>query len=416
MKGLSHSERLDRQLRIPGWSQETLARTRVGVLGDADRLASVFVLGAAALGVNRLTVLAPRLDPVLLEAARRLNPDLSLAFLEGYYTHPAMGRIFEGCQVLVDLSRYGLATKLALEQARKTGPPVVRAWLAGQGEALEARAFTYLPGREWRELGSLLSPHSFPGPAPDDGALALVAVGAALEEVKNVLMGRPCANTLLTCPQGSSPPLGLELPLLVVGAGALGNFVGLGLVWSGLKRLVFMDPDVIETTNLNRQVLFYEAVGRSKAQTLAERLNRLWGAQAEARTEYYRGHTDLAPYAAVFDCVDNFETRIALSEACARQGKLLVSGGAGVEAGQVVVYDPREGGSTPAQLLGLYDIVRSRGPQEARRTRESCVYQPDPAVIMTNMVIGGLMVLAGRQALAYGSKATFFYEQGRLLL
>ncbi len=414
MNRLRLSERLDRQLRIPGWRQEPLAQTRVGVVGDADRLASVFVLGAAALGVNRLTVLAPGLDPVLLEAARRLNPDLALAFLEGYYTHPAMGRVFEGCRVLVDLSRYGLATKLALEQGRQTGVPVVRGFLAGAAAALEARLFTYLPGREWQELAALLSPGSFPGPCPEDGVLLLVAAGLALEEVKNLLMGRPPSPGLSAVSQAPPGSPAGDLPLLVVGAGALGNFVGLGLVWSGCKRLTFMDPDRIETTNLNRQVLFYDAVGLAKAQSLAERLNRLWEAQAQARVEYYRADTDLTPFAAVFDCVDNFETRLVLSEACRRQGKILVSGGAGVEAGQVVVYDPREGGPTPAELLGLAEIVGARVQEEARRARESCVYQPDPAVIMTNMVIGGLMVRAGRQALAGEPAPPVFYNRGRL--
>lgn len=415
MKRLRLSERLDRQLRIPGWSQEALARARVGVVGDADRLASVFVLGAAALGLNRLTVLAPGLDPLLLEAAHRLNPDLALAFLEGYYTHPAVGRVFEGCRVLVDLSRYGLATKLALEQGRRTGVPVVRAFLTeGGDDALEARVFTYLPGREWRELAALISPYSFPFPGPDDGALALVAAGVALEEVKNVLLGQPPAARLLTCPQG--PPAGAvaDRPILVVGAGALGNFVGQGLVWSGFRRLVFMDPDLIETTNLNRQVLFYDAVGQAKARTLAERLNHLWGAQAQGRVQYYDAATDLGLFGAVFDCVDNFETRLALSQACRRQEKLLVSGGAGVEAGQVVVYDPRQGGPTPAELLGLAKIVDARAQKEARRIRESCAYQPNPAVIMTNMVIGGLMVQAGRQALAGWPAPALFYDRGRI--
>jgi molybdopterin/thiamine biosynthesis adenylyltransferase len=415
MNPLRLSERLDRQLRIPGWRQETLAQDRVGVVGDADLLASVFVLGAAALGLNRLIVLAPRLEPRLLEASQHLNPEFSPVFLEGWLTHPAMGRVFEGCRVLVDLSRYGLATKLSLELGRKTGLPVVRAFLAGEEGSLEARVLTCLPGRESLELQALMGPRSFPGAGPEDGALALTAAGLALEAVKNLLMHQAVAPGLVTIPPTPGAVPAVERPLLVIGAGALGNFVGLGLVWSGFRRLVFMDPDRIETTNLNRQVLFYGAVGQAKARTLADRLNRLWGARAEAREEYYRETTDLGPYGAVFDCVDNFETRIALSAACQRQGKLLVSGGAGVEAGQVVVYDPQGGGPTPAELLGLQAIVRARAPEGGVRERSACVYQPDPAVIMTNMVIGGLMVLAGRGALAGEPATARFYDRGRLL-
>ncbi|MCL6621507.1 MAG: ThiF family adenylyltransferase [Syntrophobacterales bacterium] len=407
------SERLDRQLRIPGWRQELLSQARVGVVGEADLLTALVVAGAAALGLNRLTVLAPGLEPRLLEAARRLNPDFSLAHLEGWCTHPAMARIFAGCQVLVDLSRYGLATKILMEEGRRTGMPLVRALVTGPERALEGRFLTCLPGRETQELAAVLPDFSFPRPAPEDAALALVLAGLVLEEVKNRLMSRRPPAPLAALPAGHPAP-GAEGPLLIIGAGALGNVVALGLVWSGLNRLVVMDPDTIETTNLNRQILFYEAVGERKALTLAKRLQELYGARAEGRVESFTEATDLTPYAAVFDCVDNFETRVLLSEACRAQGKILVSGGAGVEAGQVVVYHPAEGGPTPAELLGLEAIVSGRAQEEARRTREACVYQPDPAVIMTNLIIGGLMVRAGRQALAGLPTAPVFYEQGRL--
>jgi molybdopterin/thiamine biosynthesis adenylyltransferase len=407
------SERLDRQLRIPGWRQELLSQARVGVVGEADLLTALVVTGAAALGLNRLTVLAPGLEPRLLEAARRLNPDFSLAHLEGWCTHPAMARIFPGCQVLVDVSRYGLATKILMEEGRRTGVPVVRALVTGPEGALEGRFLTCLPGRETQELAAVLPDFSFPRPAPEDAALALVLAGLVLEEVKNRLMSRRPPAPLVALPAGPPAP-GAEGPLLIIGAGALGNVVALGLVWSGLNRLVVMDPDTIETTNLNRQILFYEAVGQRKALTLAKRLKELYGARAEGRVESFGEATDLTPYAAVFDCVDNFETRVLLSEACRRQGKILVSGGAGVEAGQVVAYHPAEGGPTPAELLGLEAIVSGRAQEEARRTREACVYQPDPAVIMTNLIIGGLMVRAGRQALVGLPTAPVFYERGRL--
>ncbi|MEJ5329927.1 MAG: ThiF family adenylyltransferase [Desulfobaccales bacterium] len=413
LKSTRLSERLDRQLRIPGWRQELLSKARVGVVGEADLLTALVVVGAAALGLNRLTVLAPALEPRLLDAARRLNPDFSLAHLEGWCTHPTVARVFDGCQVLVDLSRYGLATKILLEEGRRTGVPVVRALMTGPPEALEGRFLTYLPGRETRELSEVVPGSSFPDPSQEDGALALILAGLALEEVKNRLMGQGPPSPLLTLPAGGPAPA-LPQPLLVIGAGALGNMVALGLVWSGLTRLVVMDPDTIETTNLNRQILFYDAVGQSKALTLARRLGELYGAKAEGREEMYSEATDLSPYAAVFDCVDNFETRVVLSEACRRQGKILVSGGAGVEAGQVVVYHPAEGGPTPAELLGLEAIVAGRAREEAQRTREACVYQPDPAVIMTNLIIGGLMVRAGRLALAGRPPAPVFYDRGRL--
>jgi molybdopterin/thiamine biosynthesis adenylyltransferase len=180
--------------------------------------------------------------------------------------------------------------------------------------------------------------------------------------------------------------------ILVVGAGALGNFVGLGLALSGYRHCTFMDPDGVEATNLNRQVFFYDALGRSKAELLSERMNELFGMESTAVAGYLQEDAELAPYDAVFDCVDNFETRIVLSDLCRDQGKVLVSGGTSPDAGQAIVYDPGKPGPTPAELLGLPEIVRERGAQKVVRDRAACTYRPDPSVIMTNQITAGFMV------------------------
>ena len=88
-----------------------------------------------------------------------------------------------------------------------------------------------------------------------------------------------------------------------------------------------------------------------------------------------------------------------LSEKCKVRGKILISGGTSVDAGQVVVYDPIKNGVTPAELLGLYDIVEARSPESYQRERAACIYQPDPSVIMTNQITAGFMVDAYRMLL-----------------
>ena len=83
-------ERYDRQTRLPGWNQEMLARARVGVAGDDPWLTGLVVASAAALGINRLSVVAPAVDPRLIIAARGLNPDLDLALFPGFLSHPLL--------------------------------------------------------------------------------------------------------------------------------------------------------------------------------------------------------------------------------------------------------------------------------------------------------------------------------------
>lgn len=404
------SERLDRQLRIAGWNQDALDRARIGIVGDADRLASLYILSAAALGLSHLVVIAPCLDQRLITTARRINPALKLVFLEGYYTHPWLADLFRDCQVLVDLSQYGLANKLLLEKAYRENVPVIRGFVSESDDTVGFKIFTYWRGREWQELEQIVAPRNFPGEPSDDGVLALVVAGIVLEETKNLLMGQRVSAEVIAYQRPKLPPVRDNSPVCVVGAGALGNFVGLGLAFLGAQNLTFMDPDVVEMTNLNRQVFLVDGLGLNKAEVLSARLNQWFGIEARPRAAYFRRETDISPYAVIFDCVDNFETRIILSEACQAHQKILISGGTDVAAGQVVVYDPAHHQPTPAELLGLYDIVRRRQLIPYRHPRASCLYRPDPAVIMTNQIIAGFMVEAYRRLLHEPEPTNIFYD------
>jgi molybdopterin/thiamine biosynthesis adenylyltransferase len=110
--------------------------------------------------------------------------------------------------------------------------------------------------------------------------------------------------------------------------------------------------------------------------------------------------------------VDNFETRVLISDACRREKKILLSGGSHVEAGQVVIFDPARGGATPAELLGLQEIVGQRR-KETSGGGDSCLNQPEPSVIMTNQVIAGFMADAYRRLLAGQEVDNLFYDASR---
>ncbi|MBI4379791.1 MAG: ThiF family adenylyltransferase [candidate division NC10 bacterium] len=403
-------ERLDRQLRIEGWDQRLLTEARIGVVGDDDLLVSLYAMSSSALGLNNMVVIAPRLDDSLLDTARRINPAFNMILIEGYYTHPVMDDIFTGCTAIVDLSQYGLANKLLLKKGFEQDTPIIRGFCYAQDDQEGFKVFTYVKGREWQDLEQIVSRRNLPNDHSDDGVLDIIGSGVVLEQTKNVLMGRNVSEDVI----GYNRKI-LETPrcdprICVVGAGALGNFVGLGLAYSGLRTITIIDPDLVEMTNLNRQVFLYDAIGLSKAETLSERLNRFFGTHAQPRVMYFRKDTDISPYDVIFDCVDNFETRIVLSEKCKDEGKVLISGGTNSAAGQVVVFDPSQGDGTPAELLGLYDIVDKRRIEPYRRDTVSCAYQADPAVIMTNQIIAGFMVDSYRMLLGGQVRRNIFYN------
>ena len=181
-----------------------------------------------------------------------------------------------------------------------------------------------------------------------------------------------------------------------VGAGALGIFVGLGLVYSGFQNITFMDPDTVDVTNLNRQVFFYDAVGREKSLALSKTFNTLFDIHSRASVAYFDRDSDISSFDVVFDCVDNFESRIVLSEKCSDLNKILVSGGTSSDAGQIVVYNPDLDDVTPARLLDMYDLVQKRDHESYQQQRAACTLQADPSVIMTNQITAGFMVDAYR--------------------
>ncbi len=119
---------------------------------------------------------------------------------------------------------------------------------------------------------------------------------------------------------------------LVIGAGGLGGPALLTLAAGGVGRLVVIDDDVVETSNLNRQPLFGEAdLGQPKAVVAAARLQALHpGLQATALTRRFDAGEALDLAAGVdllVDGSDNFPTKFLASDVAVRAGKPLVHGG-----------------------------------------------------------------------------------------
>jgi len=402
--------RLDRQLRIEGWNQQVLENAKIGVVGDNDLLASLYIMSTSALGINNIVVVAPCLNDMLIEIAKKINLHFNLTCVEGFYTHPSMAELFNGCNLIVDLSHYGLANKLLIEKGFRDRIPLIRGFCYEKNGEQGLKVFSYLKGREWQALEQIISTYNLPNNHFDDGVLDIIITGIILEETKNLLMDQGASDNLISYNRPKITPSNHQPKILIVGSGALGIFVGIGLAYSGFQNLIFMDPDTVEVTNLNRQVLFYNAIGKSKSKTLSTRLNTLFGTGSSAEIAYFDRNSNIEFYDTVFDCVDNFETRIILSEKCKKHKKILISGGTSPNAGQVVTYNPKDDGPTPAELLGMYGIVEKRHPETYQRERAACIYQPDPSVIMTNQIAAGFMVDSYRMLVDGQKPENVFYD------
>ena len=134
---------------------------------------------------------------------------------------------------------------------------------------------------------------------------------------------------------------------MVVGAGGLGCPASLYLVASGIGKLTLADPDKIDLTNLQRQILFRtDSVGAAKVETARIALSGLNHEVEIVPLEKKLQEGDFPDLVAsvdvVLDCSDNFATRHALNRACVKLKKPLVSGAAIRFDAQVAVFDLRK--------------------------------------------------------------------------
>jgi adenylyltransferase/sulfurtransferase len=150
------------------------------------------------------------------------------------------------------------------------------------------------------------------------------------------------------------PQIGIEgqhkiskAKVLLFGAGGLGSPIAMYLVASGVGELTIVDPDTVDLTNLQRQILHGTSdVGEAKVNSAKNTLANI-NAQTMVRTiksilageqledEIKRAHV-------VVDATDNFKSRFAINAACVKFKTALVTGAAIRFEGQVSVFDMQE--------------------------------------------------------------------------
>jgi sulfur-carrier protein adenylyltransferase/sulfurtransferase len=139
-----------------------------------------------------------------------------------------------------------------------------------------------------------------------------------------------------------------EARVLCVGAGGLGSPASMYLAAAGVGTLGVVEFDLVDATNLQRQILYTGAdTGRPKLEAAAARLAAM---NAEIRIEPHAVALSsanaleiLGRYDLVVDGTDNFQTRYLINDACVLLGKPNVSGSVFRFEGQVSVYATKQG-------------------------------------------------------------------------
>ena len=182
---------------------------------------------------------------------------------------------------------------------------------------------------------------------------------------------------------------------LVIGAGGLGSPAALYLATAGVGTITIADGDVVDLTNLQRQILHtHESVGQPKAasarDTIARYNSEVKVVAIEQRAEGTTLDELIINADVVLDCCDNFATRHAVNRACVRHHKPLVSGAAIRFDGQLSVFDQRDA------TAPCYHCLFPEGQEvEELRCAVTGVFAPVTGIIGAAQAAEALKVLAG---------------------
>ena len=140
-----------------------------------------------------------------------------------------------------------------------------------------------------------------------------------------------------------------EGKVFILGAGGLGSPAALYLASAGVGTIGIADSDVVDLSNLHRQVLhFTKDVGREKVRSARGKLKAL-NPDVKVRTYRTRVTSEnvreiIRPYDIIIDGSDNFPTKFLINDACYFEKKPLVLGGILKFYGQATVFHPWDKG------------------------------------------------------------------------
>jgi adenylyltransferase/sulfurtransferase len=188
----------------------------------------------------------------------------------------------------------------------------------------------------------------------------------------------------------------LDASVLIVGVGGLGSPAAMYLAAAGIGKLVLSDFDIVETSNLQRQIIHRNvSVGENKVDSGKQTIQALNPECAVEVIGYQLEGEELKQVIEsvdiVLDCSDNYPTRFEVNHYCVETATPLVTGAAIRLEGQIMNYQP-------AADSACYQCLYTH----AYGSEESCelegVLGPVVGVIGTMQAVQTLLILAGQGA------------------
>lgn len=194
----------------------------------------------------------------------------------------------------------------------------------------------------------------------------------------------------------------LQSKVLLIGAGGLGSPVALYLTAAGIGTLGIVDDDVVDSSNLQRQILHGEdCLGISKVESARQRLMTL-NSQVHLHTYQERVTKEVLrqllvadEYDIVVDGTDNFATKFLINDVCVEEEKPFVHAGVLAMQGQLMTYVPHK---SPCYRCVFED-------------------EPAPGTVPTSKDVGIIGAIAGTLGTLQAMEVIkYVTEMGELLL
>ncbi|WFO76077.1 HesA/MoeB/ThiF family protein [Desulfurococcaceae archaeon MEX13E-LK6-19] len=188
--------------------------------------------------------------------------------------------------------------------------------------------------------------------------------------------------------------------VLVVGAGGLGSAVLYYLAAAGVGKIIVVDPENVELSNLNRQIIhFTHDIGKEKVVSAKEKLKALNPhVEVIGIKKYFDeklGDEVVPQVDVVVDALDNWDTRIVLNKICVKYRKPLVHAGVREAYGQLLVIMPGKG-----------PCLQCVFPSKIKEERPFPILGPTPGILGAMEALEVIKIITG-----YGEPLV-----GRLLL
>lgn len=158
-----------------------------------------------------------------------------------------------------------------------------------------------------------------------------------------------------------------NISVLQIGAGGLGSPCAMYLTAAGIKKLTIIDNDVLDISNLQRQILYNEnQIGEDKAESAKEVLSKL---NSEVQIDTYKEYIDeesikkyIEGHDFLIDCSDNFQTKFLVNKIAIKNNLRCVIAGIKDFYGQIITINPKKSACYQCVFNEPEEVSSEEGP------------------------------------------------------